>query len=81
MTHYFEIQELAEFLCKWEEDWDHEEMLWEKYEISFESFEKLIRDLLPLCSESHSEISWKHYRGFSKKESEETRCYIVKRED
>ena len=64
-----EYFELGMFLIKWDEsneDVDEfEEKLCEKYGIdSLESFDKLIKDLLPLCGESMSPFSNTKYAGF-----------------
>lgn len=50
------------------EDFDEYELenwLFNEYEIDFESFEKLINDLIPLCSFSKSPLSNKWFQGFA----------------
>jgi hypothetical protein len=54
-----------------------EEALWDKYEISFESFEKLITDLLPYTVKSKSEITDTTRFGFV---DHEEGVYILKAE-
>ena len=66
----YEIYELADYLCnnKIATDFDEEELenqIYDKYNIDFENFYKLINDLIPLCNISRSAITDNYYQGFA----------------
>lgn len=52
-----------------------EQALWEKYECSFETFEDIVRDLIPYAHISQSPLTKEVYRGFANHELSE---WIIK---
>lgn len=59
---------LADLKCPGEYDLEDEESLesfvWEYYHIDIEDFERLINDLIPLCTVGQSPLTNLWYRGF-----------------
>ena len=43
--------------------------VFDKYSIDFDDFEKLIKDLLPLCNRDTSPLTGKEYVGFANKKT------------
>lgn len=64
-----DVNELICHLCGLNEDADYDEVvdsLWEKYQIDFENFEKLIKDILPLIDVGVSPLTKQTHKGFSR---------------
>ncbi len=77
---WIDAEELAAKLCKLGENYDRdavERALFDKYEISFDSFHTLISDLAPMCEVGQSPLSGKKYRGFA---DIENGCFLVRLE-
>ena len=74
------LEELVSFLTS-QEDRDCEDddigVLCSKYDISYEMFEKLISDLLPLCMVAESPITKKVSQGFANNEES---MWLIKRD-
>jgi hypothetical protein len=70
--HYWDTEELAAYLCglDYEDDNiesdDIENALYEKFEISFDSFHKLCEHLLPMVDVGVSPLTKERYKGFSR---------------
>ncbi len=65
--HYWEVEELAEAICGLSEGTDSdttEQVLYDKFEISFESFEKLIKALAPMTPPAVSPLTGEAFSGF-----------------
>jgi hypothetical protein len=76
--HWTEAEELAAKICGLGDDYESdqvEQALFDKYEISFEKFNELIEDLVPLCEVGVSPLTDQKYRGFADVEQQ---CWIVK---
>lgn len=74
----FEVEELAAKILGFGEDYDEEEVeqkLFDVYEISMDSFHRLISDLVPLCEVGESPITKQRFRGFADIENQ---CWIVR---
>lgn len=70
LKHY-DVEELAAHILGLGEDYEYdtiEELLFEKYEVSFESFHKIIETLIPLCEVAKSPITDVIFRGFADRE-------------
>jgi hypothetical protein len=67
--HYWEVEELAEAICGLPEGTDSdttEQMLYDKFEISFESFGKLIEALAPMTPAAVSPLTGDAFSGFAR---------------
>lgn len=67
--HYWEVEELAEAICGLPEGTDSytiEQMLCDKFEISFESFGKLIEALAPMTPPAVSPLTGEAFSGFAR---------------
>ena len=64
---WLDAYEVGSFLCDLDEpdDEEIEQAIFDKYEISFEVFEQIIQDLLPLCETGISPINGDKFRGFA----------------
>lgn len=68
MIPYWEIEELARFICGLSEDDDEtdvEEVLYEKFGVEMDAFEKVINALMPMVTVAQSPITLMTYRGFA----------------
>lgn len=77
----FDFEELGAKLCGLDEDSEYsdiESAIWEKYEMSFESFEKLVNDLIPYTVKSKSDLTESVRYGFV---DHEKGYYILKAEE
>lgn len=75
------IEELIAKVCGVDVDENFEnldEILWDKFEIDFDNFEKLINKLLPLCDVGVSPLTGIKSRGFSDREYP---CWIMRIEE
>lgn len=74
---WMEAEELAAVICGLDEDnYDSrqvEDVLYEKFDCSFESFHKIVEALVPLTIPAKAAISGRSFRGFVKNGS-----FIVK---
>lgn len=78
---YFGTEELAAHICGVYEEYENsdldssviEEALYDKFNIGFEEFHKIVEHLTPLIRTSKSELTGNNYRGFVV-----DGCYIVK---
>ncbi len=68
MTTNFEIEELARHLCGVDLDDDEtdiDDAIYEKFEIPFDGFSKLIKALMPMIVVAESPLTLTTYRGFA----------------
>ena len=75
---YYDAEELAAKLLGFSEDYepdDVEQKLWDVYEISMNSFHRLICDLAPMCEVGQSPITGEKFRGFADVASQ---CWIAR---
>ena len=75
---YYDAEELAAKLLGFSEDYepdDVEQKLWDVYEISMNSFHRLISDLAPMCEVGQSPITGEKFRGFADVASQ---CWIAR---
>jgi len=75
---YYDAEELAAKLLWFSEDYepdDVEQKLWDVYEISMNSFHRLISDLAPMCEVGQSPITGEKFRGFADVASQ---CWIAR---
>jgi len=75
---YYDAEELAAKLLGFSEDYepdDVEQKLWDVYEISMNSFHRLICDLAPMCEVGQSPITGEKFRGFADVASH---CWIAR---
>ena len=75
---YYDAEELAAKLLGFGEDYepdDVEQKLWDVYEISMDSFHRLISDLAPMCEVGQSPITGEKFRGFADVASQ---CWIAR---
>ena len=75
---WIDAEELAAKLCELDYDYDSdavEQALFDKYEISFDKFHKLICDLAPMYEVGQSPLSGKKSRGFA---DIENACFIAR---
>lgn len=66
---YWEVEELAEAICGLPEGTDRdttEQVLFDKFEISFESFGKLIKALAPMTPAAVSPLTGEAFSGFAR---------------
>lgn len=64
----YEAEELAAKLLGFSEDYEPDEVeqkLFDVYEISMDSFHRLICDLAPMCEVGHSPLTHERFRGFA----------------
>ena len=64
----YEAEELAAKLLGFSEDYEPDEVeqkLFDVYEISMDSFHRLICDLAPMCEVGQSPLSGEKFRGFA----------------
>lgn len=64
----YDTEELAAKLLGFSEDYEPDEVeqkLWDVYEISMDSFHKLICGLAPMCEVGQSPITGEKLRGFA----------------
>lgn len=71
MMDYFDIEELLSAMYGITEDqrndgFDFDDLLYEKFEIGFEEFSKVIKALLPLTPIVESALTGKKYHAFMK---------------
>jgi len=74
----YDAEELAAKLLGFSEDYepdDVEQKLWDVYEISMNSFHRLISDLAPMCEVGQSPITGEKFRGFADVASQ---CWIAR---
>jgi len=74
----YDAEELAAKLLGFSEDYepdDVEQKLWDVYEISMNSFHRLICDLAPMCEVGQSPITGEKFRGFADVASQ---CWIAR---
>lgn len=67
--HYWEVEELAEAICGLPEGTDGdtiEQVLCDEFEISFESFNKLIKALAPMTPPAVSPLTGEAFSGFAR---------------
>ncbi len=75
---FHDIEDLARLICGIDEDdenADVDEALFEKFEVSFDSFAKLIEKLIDHTPEAAATLSNKIYTGFVNRD-----CFIIKKE-
>ena len=63
---YFDIEELIRGLGQLDDEADIDQYLFDKYEIGFDQFSKVVEDLLPLVTVSKSALTDTVYKGFGK---------------
>jgi hypothetical protein len=74
----YDAEELAAKLLGFSEDYepdDVEQKLWDVYEISMNSFHRLICDLAPMCEVGKSPLTNERFRGFADVASQ---CWIAR---
>jgi len=74
----YEAEELAAKLLGFSEDYEPDEVeqkLFDVYEISMDSFHRLICDLAPMCEVGQSPLTHERFRGFADVASQ---CWIAK---
>ncbi len=74
----YEAEELAAKLLGFSEDYEPDEVeqkLFDVYEISMDSFHRLICDLAPMCEVGQSPLSGEKFRGFA---DVANRCWIAR---
>jgi len=74
----YDAEELAAKLLGFSEDYEPDEVeqkLWDVYEISMDSFHRLISDLAPMCEVGQSPITGEKFRGFADVASQ---CWIAR---
>lgn len=79
--HWHDVEELASHLLGLGDDYETDDVengLYDKYEISFESFHAIIEKLLPLVDVGESPLTKKWYRGFSRPVGEKARAWLLK---
>lgn len=67
--HYWEVQGLAEAICGLPEGMSMaalEQVLLDEFEISFESFDKLIKALAPMTPPAVSPLTGEAFSGFTR---------------
>lgn len=77
--HYFEVWELIQAMFGLDEEADYdklEEIVYERYEISLDSFEKIVQDLAPLARHGQSPLTKEINCGFVL--PSQTNCFVVK---
>ena len=74
----YDAENLAANILGFGEDYepdDVEQKLWDVYEISMNSFHRLISDLAPMCEVGQSPITGEKFRGFADVASQ---CWIAR---
>jgi hypothetical protein len=74
----YEAEELAAKLLGFSEDYEPDEVeqkLFDVYEISMDSFHRLICDLAPMCEVGQSSLTHERFRGFADIASQ---CWIAR---
>lgn len=73
----YDIEELAKYICGLSDDDETEvdDCLYDKFEIDFDGFQRIVKSLLPLCAMGKSPLSGIAYQGFAK-----GNCFLVKQE-
>ena len=63
---YFDIEELVRGMDGLDDDADIDQHLFDKYEIGFDQFSKVVEDLLPLVVVGQSPLTNTVYKGFGR---------------
>jgi len=78
MSRVWDYEDLARHLCGISEDdetADLDDALFEKFEVDFEQFCKIVLALMPLAAVGQSPLTGKTYQGFANGD-----CWLTKRE-
>jgi len=78
---WMDVQELAAHILNMDEDSEYdevEEKVYEEFECSMETFEKIVAHLVPCAAIAKSPLTDDVYRGFSKPMPDGGACWIVR---
>lgn len=76
-----EVEEIAKYIVGLPDDvdgYDIDQLLFDKFEITFEQFRNVVQNLLPMIDVGTSELSGNKYIGFSKPIKGTTRLWLIK---
>lgn len=77
--HHYDVQELIQAMFGLDEEVGYdtlEELLYERYEICLDSFEKIVKDLAPLARHGQSPLTKEINCGFVL--PNQTNCFVIK---